>query len=91
ALARGLYAWDGDAGAWVEDVAAMATAIRAERDARLTASDWTVLPDSSLTGAAQDECIAYRQALRDVPSQPGFPWQGDVAAAPWPTVPGVLA
>lgn len=90
ALARGLYAWDVEVGGWVEDVTAMAAAIRAARDARLTASDWTVLPDSPLDAATQTECIVYRQALRDLTGEAGFPWQGDVSAAPWPSAPGGL-
>jgi hypothetical protein len=90
ALARGLYTWDAAAGAWVENVEAMASVIRVARDMRLTATDWTVLPDSPLDAATQAECIAYRQALRDLTGQTGFPWQGDAGAAPWPDVPGVL-
>ena len=38
--------------------------LRAERDALLTASDWMVLPDRTPTDAQ----LAYRQALRDLPS-----------------------
>lgn len=44
-----------------EDAMAM---LREERDALLTASDWMVLPDRRPT----DEQLAYRQALRDLPS-----------------------
>jgi hypothetical protein len=32
-----------------------------------------------------EEIKAYRQALRDLPQQPGFPWGGpDDPACPWP-------
>uniref|UniRef100_UPI00255B0530 tail fiber assembly protein n=1 Tax=Pseudodesulfovibrio pelocollis TaxID=3051432 RepID=UPI00255B0530 len=85
-----LYAWDVEVGGWVEDVTAMAAVIRAARDTLLTASDWAVLSDSPLDAATQTECIVYRQALRDLTGEAGFPWQGDASAAPWPTAPGVL-
>jgi hypothetical protein len=46
--------------------------VRAERDYRLASCDWTQGKDIS------DEVSAtwttYRQALRDIPSQPGFPF-----------------
>lgn len=54
--------------------------VRADRDRRLAASDWTQLPDVPLT--TKSEWAVYRQALRDVTSQTGFPF--DVA---WPTPP----
>ena len=55
---------------------------RAERDARLTASDWMLATDSPLNGNEQARAREYRQRLRDVPSQPGFP-----DAIVWPDVP----
>jgi len=51
--------------------AEQAKAIRADRNSKLAASDWTQLADSTADKAAW---AAYRQALRDVTSQPGFPW-----------------
>tara|TARA_Y100000401_G_scaffold66780_1_gene53383 strand:+ start:1840 stop:2262 length:423 start_codon:yes stop_codon:yes gene_type:complete len=41
---------------------------RVERDARLAASDWVVLPDSAITGDKLAEWKTYRQALRDLPA-----------------------
>lgn len=49
------------------DYAALA---RAERNARLSASDWTQLADAPVD---REVWAAYRQALRDVPQQEGFP------------------
>jgi len=43
--------------------------VRAERNRRLRASDWAALLDVP----ASDEWLTYRQALRDVPQQSGFP------------------
>jgi hypothetical protein len=48
-----------------------AAAIRAERDALLAATDWTQLPD--VPEAIREAYAVYRQALRDVPQQSGFP------------------
>lgn len=50
---------------------AKATEIRQQRNARLGACDWTQLPDAPVD---RDVWAAYRQALRDVSLQPGFPW-----------------
>jgi hypothetical protein len=44
--------------------------IRAERNALLTASDWTQVADAFVDQAAW---AAYRQGLRDIPQQAGFP------------------
>jgi hypothetical protein len=45
--------------------------VRAERDRRLSATDWTQLADNPLKD--DPSITAYRQALRDVPQQEGFP------------------
>lgn len=53
--------------------------VRNERNWKLTQSDWTQLADSNVDKTAW---ATYRQALRDVPSQTGFPWE-----VTWPTKP----
>jgi len=53
--------------------------VRAERDRLLTASDWTQIADAPVVSL---EWQSYRQALRDVPQQSGFP--DDIE---WPTPP----
>lgn len=53
--------------------------VRAARNALLAACDWTQLPDAQ---ADQTAWAAYRQALRDVPQQPGFP-----LSVVWPVQP----
>jgi hypothetical protein len=58
---------------------AKAAAVRKQRNALLMQSDWTLLPDAPVDVAAW---TSYRQALRDVPAQAGFPF--DVV---WPTAP----
>lgn len=53
--------------------------VRLERNKRLYACDWTQLSDAPVDSAAW---AAYRQALRDISSQPGFPWE-----ISWPVEP----
>lgn len=52
--------------------------VRSERDSLLAATDWTANSDVTMS----DEMRTYRQALRDVPAQAGFP--DDVT---WPVKP----
>ena len=53
----------------------LASITRAQRNTLLSQSDWTVLVDAPLTPEKQQEWIDYRQLLRDVPQQEGFPRQ----------------
>ena len=53
--------------------------VRTQRTEKLRDSDWTQVADAPIDKAAW---AAYRQALRDVPTQSGFPWQ-----VTWPTQP----
>lgn len=48
-----------------------ATEIRSERNSKLTATDWTQVSDAPQP--IKDKWVAYRQALRDIPQQVGFP------------------
>jgi hypothetical protein len=58
---------------------AQAASVRAERSTKLAASDWTQLADSTADKAAW---ATYRQALRDITAQAGFPWTIDWPAQP---------
>jgi|DEB0MinimDraft_10_1074344.scaffolds.fasta_scaffold12288_3 hypothetical protein len=53
--------------------------MRLKRDNFLKESDWTQLSDASVDATAW---ATYRQALRDLPSQSGFPFN-----ITWPTQP----
>lgn len=55
--------------------------VRSQRNALLSASDWTQLPDVPL--ATKEAWATYRQALRDVTQQT------DPFAIVWPVSPGV--
>jgi len=51
-----------------------AASVRADRNARLAATDWRVIKALEEGNGLNPELFVYRQSLRDVPSQPGFPW-----------------
>lgn len=46
---------------------------KVKRNLALTQSDWTQLPDAQLTELQIQAWRSYRQELRDLPEQPGFP------------------
>lgn len=72
----------------VPTVEELAARVRAERNRRITATDYLVMPDYPLDTDKLEEIKVYRQALRDLPQQPGFPWGGpDDPACPWPVIP----
>ena len=58
----------------------IAEGVRRERNSRLAATDWTQAAD--VPQATKDLWAPYRQALRDVPQQAGFPMN-----VVWPTKP----
>jgi hypothetical protein len=63
--------------------AEQAKSVRATRDAKLAECDWTQVADA-LLDAPVDKAVwaTYRQALRDVTAQDGFPWTVE-----WPVAP----
>lgn len=63
--------------------------LRVERDRRLTTTDYMLMPDYPLDDALKENVQAYRQALRDLPSQEGAPWDGGGEETPWPQLPSV--
>jgi len=58
---------------------AIITLAREQRDLLLQQSDWTQVPDAPVNATSW---ATYRQALRDVPTQSGFP-----SSVNWPTKP----
>jgi hypothetical protein len=54
--------------------ALQALAARADRTALLSSTDWTQAADSPLSADDRALWAVYRQALRDIPAQGGFPW-----------------
>lgn len=57
----------------------MANIIRDERNVKLSETDWTQLPDSPVDSVIWS---VYRDELRDVPQQVGFPFEVE-----WPVPP----
>ena len=66
------------------DTEGEATRVRTKRNTLLVESDVMVLPDrwAVMTSEQQAEWAIYRQALRDISNQDGFPWSIN-----WPTIP----
>lgn len=73
-----------------------AVRVRQERDKRLDDTQWLVsrhqeqlsnnIP-TTLTNEEYEKLLQYRQSLRDLTIQEGFPWQGgDNDEIPWPTM-----
>lgn len=62
----------------VPDLPLSVSEARSERDSLLLVTDWWATSDRTMTA----EQTAYRQALRDIPDQAGFPT--DIT---WPTKP----
>ncbi len=56
-----------------------AESVRADRDARLAKTDWMGMSDVTMSA----DWATYRQGLRDVPAQSGFPH-----TITWPSEPG---
>jgi hypothetical protein len=56
--------------------------VRSERDRLLQRTDWTQVDDTPLDNVAKNAWASYRQALRDLPDQAGFPFDVN-----WPSVP----
>lgn len=59
--------------------AEQAKSVRTTRGDKLKECDWTQVADAPVDKAAW---ATYRQALRDITAQAGFPWTID-----WPTIP----
>lgn len=56
--------------------------VRRLRNGLLSASDWTQIPGNALSDSDQTAWSTYRQELRDITLQDGFPY-----SVVWPTKP----
>lgn len=88
-----LYKWDGEVLRRSEEeietereILSLPTAdeVRAQRDKLLAETDWTQVLDAPIDKETLEAYRVYRQALRDVPEQEGFP-----TAVVWPELPAV--
>lgn len=60
--------------------------VRRKRDALISGTDYYILPDYPSTPDGIEAVKAYRQALRDIPEQSGFPRN-----VQWPSLPSALS
>jgi hypothetical protein len=67
---------------WDSNFEAADTIQKGKRQSLLTNSDWTQIPNNPLTEQKQQEWAVYRQQLRDITSQSGYPFN-----VVWPTEP----
>lgn len=78
--------WDYSQGQFVNnfqvDTEQLAVEARIERNRRIAETDWMVVKHLELNENVPGKWEVYRQALRDVPQQPGFPNE-----ITWPTKP----
>lgn len=65
-----------------EEVAAQ---VRAQRDEMIAQTDYLMMPDYPISDEDKALVEAYRQALRDIPEQEGFP-----SEVQWPVAPQCL-
>lgn len=72
--------------AWSQDVAE--GHIRNQRFHKLKMTDFLVMPDYPHTDESRQAWLTYRQQLRDMPLQDGWPWNYTWPVAPW-EVPGL--
>jgi hypothetical protein len=62
--------------------AEQAKSVRQSRDDKLKETDWVVIKNLESNANIPGIWEVYRQALRDIPTQGGFPW-----TIVWPTQP----
>lgn len=59
---------------WVQNQSMAVTDVSTKRQRLLYASDWTQIPNGPLTTTQQEAWATYRQELRDIPEQSGYPF-----------------
>ena len=64
----------------------LAARVRMRRDSLISRTDFYVQPDYPSDPAGLEAVKAYRQALRDIPEQSGFPRN-----VQWPSIPSALS
>lgn len=64
----------------------LASSVRSQRDAKLSTTDYLVVPDYPISPEDLEAVKTYRQALRDISEQSGFPKN-----VQWPVEPQFLS
>ena len=73
---------------WSWDAASVLSDIRRERNALIGMTDWTQLPDVTITDAQKTEVLEYRVKLRNITN--GLDNPVDTSAVDWPTPPSFI-
>lgn len=68
------YVFSYDTKQWEPDQSKAISSVQIKRQRLLYSSDWTQLPNGPLTAAQQAAWANYRQRLRDVTAQSGYPF-----------------
>lgn len=79
---NGFVVFDYETKSWIPDTGQASAYVLNLRLDLLSTSDWTQIPNNPLTSAKQAEWAAYRQELRDIPEQSGYPLN-----VVWPVAP----
>lgn len=74
--------WDDVTFSWVDNAQLKAFEVKQTRNTMLFGSDWTQLPNNPLTTEQQAAWATYRQELRDITNQSGYPFN-----VIWPVAP----
>lgn len=67
------YVFNGETMQWELSTERVAQDVRKRRDEALAACDYLIMPDYPITAEQRAEWETYRQALRDITEQEGFP------------------
>lgn len=67
---------------WVLNPDLASSDVLTARNKLLFSTDWTQIPNNPLTSERQAEWATYRQELRDIPQQSGYPYN-----VVWPVAP----
>ena len=67
---------------WVLNPDLASSDVLTARNKLLFSTDWTQIPNNPLTSEKQAEWATYRQELRDIPQQSGYPYN-----VVWPVAP----
>lgn len=67
---------------WVQNEKIAIASVSQKRQKLLYLSDWTQIPNNPLTTVQQEAWATYRQELRDIPQQSGYPFN-----VVWPVAP----
>ena len=74
--------FDFDTKQWVQSTNLAIADVLPKRQRLLYQSDWTQIPNNPLTAEQQAAWATYRQELRDIPEQSGYPFNVVFPVAP---------